>query len=73
MVPPPKLAASANATGIRIVWSAAWDGEHAGAGCRDLVLGRGGGGGLGGCNCTGKDDNGNESSDDILHGGPLWM
>ena len=66
MVPPPKLAASANATGIRIVWSAAWDGEHAGAGCRDLVLGAGGGGLCGG-NSTGENQGDDEGADDVFH------
>jgi hypothetical protein len=61
----------AETAGVRIVRWAGRNRKHAGAGRGDLVLG-GGGRNLGGRGSTGKDENDNESSDNMLHGlGPF--
>jgi hypothetical protein len=67
------LAALGHATGVGIVRSAHGDREHADAGRGDFVLG-GGGRGLGGSDCTGEDEDGDEGTDDVFHSGiPLKL
>jgi len=51
---------------IGIIRRAGWNRKHAGTGGGDLVLG-GGGGDLGGSGCSGKDENNDESANDMLH------
>ena len=66
------LLGGSETAGIRIVGSAARDGEHAGTRDGDLVLG--GGGGVRGGNCSGEDEDGDESADDMFHSGiPLKL
>jgi hypothetical protein len=60
------LAAEAHTARVGIIRSAAGDWEDAGACYSDLVLGRGGRG-LRGSNCTGEDEDGDESTDDMFH------
>ena len=62
-----KLAAETHTTGVGIVGSARRNRKHADASCGDLGLSRGGGS-LGGGNCTGEDEDGDESANDVLHG-----
>ena len=62
------LAAESHSAGIRIIRSAAGDGQHADLGDSHLVFG-GSGGGLGGSNCTGEDEDGDEGADDVFHSG----
>ncbi len=58
--------ASTHAAGVRIVWSAGRNRQHAGAGDDGLVL-RSGAGSLGGGGCTGKDEDDDESANDMFH------
>jgi hypothetical protein len=67
------LSLASHTAGVRIVGSAAGDWEHADLGDSDLVLG-GGGRGLGGSNCTGEDEDGDEGTNEMFHSGiPLKL
>ena len=58
--------ASAEATSIGIIGSAAGDGHSAGLGDGDLGL-AGGGGDLGGGDCTGEDEGDDEGANGSFH------
>ena len=59
-------ATKAHAAGVRIIGGTGGNRQHAGTGCGDLVLGRGGRG-LGGGGCTGEDEDDDECADNKLH------
>lgn len=61
-----RLAAQTHTASIGIVWRARWNGKHTDAGSGDLVLG-GGRRDLGGCNCAGEDEDGDEGANDVFH------
>ena len=63
-----ELASLSHAAGIRIIGRANRNGQHAGAGCGDLVLGRSGGDLCGG-NCTGEDEGNDKRANDMFHSG----
>jgi hypothetical protein len=68
-----KLAAETHTAGVRIIRSAHGNRKHADLSGGDLVL-SGSGGGLGGSNCSGEDEDGDESADDMFHDGiPLKL
>jgi hypothetical protein len=67
------LSALSHSTSIGIIWRANGHRKHAGAGCDDLVLGRGGGG-LGCGGYTGEDEGEDEGANDMFHSGiPLKL
>jgi len=67
------LPAETHTAGVGIVRSAGGNREHADAGGDDLVF-CGGGRDLGGGNCTGEDEYGDEGADDVFHSGiPLKL
>jgi hypothetical protein len=68
-----ELATLSNTAGIGIVRSAAGNREHADLSDGDLVLG-GSGRGLGGSDCSGEDQDGDEGANDMFHNGiPLKL
>jgi hypothetical protein len=68
-----ELLGSSHTAGVWIVRSTAGDRKHADFRDGDFVLG-GGGGGLGGSNCSGEDESDDEGANEMFHSGiPLKL